>query len=90
MDDRVRQEGAGVTDKPNILLITTDHLRYDTLGCNGDPVIQTPAIDRLASESTIFDSYFVQNPVCMPSRASLMTGRCSEALPTHRRRRFAG
>ena len=64
-----------MTDKPNILLITTDHLRYDTLGCNGDLAIQTPAIDRLASESTIFDSYFVQNPVCMPSRASLMTGR---------------
>ena len=36
---------------PNILFITTDHLRHDTLGYAGDPVIQTPAIDRLASQS---------------------------------------
>ncbi|MBT3375960.1 MAG: sulfatase-like hydrolase/transferase [Lentisphaerae bacterium] len=62
-------------DRPNILLITTDHLRYDTLGCHGDPVIRTPNIDRLAAQSVDFSNYFVQNPVCQPSRASLMTGR---------------
>ena len=61
--------------RPNVLLITTDHLRYDTLGCTGDPVIRTPAIDGLAAESLRFSHYFVQNPVCQPSRASLMTGR---------------
>ena len=61
--------------RPNVLLITTDHLRYDTLGCTGDPVLRTPAIDRLAAESLRFSRYFVQNPVCQPSRASLMTGR---------------
>ena len=59
----------------NILLVTADHLRYDTLGCHGDPVIQTPAIDRLAARAADFRSYFVQNPVCQPSRASLLTGR---------------
>jgi len=60
---------------PNVLLITADHLRYDILGHTGDPVIQTPAIDTLASEGVRFTHYFVQNPVCQPSRASIMTGR---------------
>jgi len=61
--------------KPNILFITTDHLRYDTLGFTGNPVIKTPAIGILASQSVSFSQYFVQNPVCHPSRATLMTGR---------------
>ena len=61
--------------RSNVLLITTDHLRYDTLGCTGDPVIQTPNIDRLAARSVSFSRFFVQNPVCQPSRASIMTGR---------------
>ncbi|HCK08231.1 MAG TPA: hypothetical protein DHW45_00065, partial [Candidatus Latescibacteria bacterium] len=58
------------SNRPNILLITTDHLRFDTLGYTGDPVIQTPAIDRLASESIRLNRFFVQNPVGAPSRAS--------------------
>jgi arylsulfatase len=60
---------------PNILFITTDHLRRDTLGYRGDPVIQTPAIDTLASQSVRMNGCFVQNPVCAPSRATFMTGR---------------
>ena len=61
--------------RPNILFMTTDHLRYDTLGYTGDPLVQTPAIDALAEKSTRFSKCFVQNPVCSPSRASFMTGR---------------
>ena len=72
--------------KPNILLITADHLRYDTLGCNGNPVIQTPGIDELSAASTRFDHYYVQNPVCQPSRASLLTGR----YPRHHGVRWNG
>ena len=64
-----------MTTQPNILLITADHLRYDTLGHTGDPLIHTPAIDRLAGEGVRFERYYVQNPVCQPSRATLMTGR---------------
>jgi arylsulfatase A-like enzyme len=60
---------------PNILFITTDHLRSGTLGYAGDEVIQTPAIDKLASESVRMYNCFVQNPVCAPSRATFMTGR---------------
>jgi len=68
-----------MTTRPNVLFITTDHLRYDTLGYTGDPVIQTPAIDALAKKSVRFSKCFVQNPVCSPSRASFMTGRYTKS-----------
>lgn len=60
---------------PNILFICTDQQRYDALGCYGNPHIQTPTIDRLAQEGALFEQCYVQNPVCGPSRASLLTGR---------------
>ena len=47
-----------MSDRPNILFITTDHLRYDTLGYTGDPVIKTPNIDELASDSVNFSNYY--------------------------------
>ena len=64
-----------MTTHPNILLITADHLRHDTLGYAGDPVIRTPAIDALAERSVRFESFFSVSPVCQPARATLMTGR---------------
>ncbi|NOX55930.1 MAG: sulfatase-like hydrolase/transferase, partial [Planctomycetes bacterium] len=73
-DDTKPRDGKRVR-RPNILFITADHLRYDTLGFTGDSVIQTPAIDALAGRSVSFSNYFVQNPVCHPSRATIMTGR---------------
>jgi len=60
---------------PNILLICSDQQRYDTLGASGNPHVRTPALDRLAGEGVLFENCYVQNPVCAPSRASLMTGR---------------
>lgn len=62
-------------DTPHIILITCDHLRADTVGYAGDPAIRTPAIDALAAESVRFGQWFVQSPVCQPSRATIMTGR---------------
>ncbi len=61
--------------KPNILLITTDQQRYDTMGCTGNTVIQTPHLDRLAEQGVLFSDLHVQNPICAPSRACLATGR---------------
>lgn len=61
--------------RPNIILITTDQQRFDALGINGNAVIRTPNIDRLAAEGVNFANAFVQNPVCVPSRACLQTGR---------------
>ncbi|OED34124.1 sulfatase [Chromatiales bacterium (ex Bugula neritina AB1)] len=61
--------------KPNILFIITDQQRADWLGCYGHPVLKTPNIDSLAATGTRFDEFHVASPVCMPNRASLMTGR---------------
>jgi arylsulfatase A-like enzyme len=62
-------------DQPDFLVIMTDQHRWDWLGCNGHPVVKTPNIDRIAARGTTFDQYFVASPVCMPNRASFMTGR---------------
>ena len=66
--------------RPNILLIYTDQQRWDAMGVNGNTDIQTPNLDRLANEGINFDHYFVQNPVCMPSRVSLLTGQYPSTL----------
>ena len=61
--------------KPNIVLIIADQLRYDCVGANGNRLIRTPNIDRLAAQSANFTSAYVQSPVCVPSRMSILTGR---------------
>jgi len=64
-----------ISKRPNILLLCTDQQRYDTLGCTGSPVAQTPRLDLLAGKGTLFETCYVQNPICSPSRASLFTGQ---------------
>ena len=59
----------------NILFITTDQQRADCLGCYGNPLLRTPHIDRLAHEGARFNRAYVNNPLCMPSRATMLTGR---------------
>ena len=66
---------AGAAHRPNILWIMADPLRYDCVGANGNRIIKTPHLDRLAEESANFSRAFVQAPVCVPSRASFFTGR---------------
>ncbi len=61
-------------ERPNILLILADDLGYGDLGCYGQKRIQTPNIDRLASEGTRFTQAYSGSTVCAPSRCSLMTG----------------
>ena len=62
-------------DRPNILLLCTDQQRFDALGAYGNPFIDTPHLDALATQGVLFENCYVQSPVCGPSRASLMTGR---------------
>ncbi|AMQ57932.1 sulfatase [Algoriphagus sanaruensis] len=60
--------------KPNIIFILTDDQRWDALGFAGNPIIQTPEMDRLATEGTYFPNAFVTTPICAASRASILTG----------------
>lgn len=64
-------------EKPNIIFLLADDLRYNALGCMGNPIIQTPNIDRLAYEGTLFTNAYVTTPVCCVSRASIFTGQFS-------------
>ncbi len=66
--------------RPNVLLITTDQQRWDALGASGNPLVKTPNLDALAASGTYFDCCIAQNPVCMPSRISTLTGRYGSAL----------
>lgn len=59
----------------NLLLVTFDQLRFDSLGCTGHPVVKTPVLDALAAEGTLFTRHYVQAPQCVPSRMSIHTGR---------------
>ena len=64
-----------MTDRPNFLFFITDQHRADYLGCAGHPVLRTPHIDSIAARGRRFDRFYVANPVCMPNRSTLMTGR---------------
>jgi arylsulfatase A-like enzyme len=61
--------------KPNFLFIITDQHRADHLGCYGNSVVRTPNIDGLAARGTRFDRFYTATPICMPNRATFMTGR---------------
>ncbi len=61
--------------RPNILLIMSDEHDAAVTGCYGHPVAQTPNLDRLASEGVIFDNAYCNNPICVPSRMSFLSGR---------------
>ena len=62
-------------DRPNILLLMTDEHGAQFSGTYGHPFIHTPAMDRLAAEGVTFDAAYCNNPLCVPSRLSFMTGR---------------
>ena len=61
--------------QPNFLFFITDQQRADWLGCCGHPVLRTPHIDGLAARGARFEDFHTAMPVCMPNRASLLTGR---------------
>ncbi|MBM3736391.1 MAG: hypothetical protein FJW39_11450 [Acidobacteria bacterium] len=61
--------------RPNVLLLMADQFRYDCLGANGNQLVRTPNLDRLAAGGAAFSYCYVQSPVCVPSRISYFTGR---------------
>ncbi|MDH3683766.1 MAG: sulfatase-like hydrolase/transferase, partial [Acidimicrobiia bacterium] len=66
-------------EHPNVLFIITDQQRADHTGFSGNAVVRTPAVDALAARGTVFDNTWVSNPVCMPNRSTIMTGRMPTA-----------
>ena len=60
---------------PNILFLLTDQQRADTIAALGNPIIRTPALDRLVREGTTFDRAYSPSPVCVAARFALITGR---------------
>ncbi|MEO8859635.1 MAG: sulfatase-like hydrolase/transferase [Burkholderiaceae bacterium] len=61
--------------RPNFLFIITDQQRADHLGCYGNRTLRTPHIDALAKRGVRLDRHYVAMPICMPNRATLVTGR---------------
>ncbi len=60
---------------PNIVFLLADDLRWNSLGCMGDPVVRTPNIDALAARGTLFPNHFVTTSICCVSRASIFSGQ---------------
>jgi arylsulfatase A-like enzyme len=65
---------------PNILLVLSDDHSVPHVGCYGNPDIKTPNLDRFAAEGMRFDRAYVTCPQCVPSRASIMSGRSPVAV----------
>jgi arylsulfatase len=64
-----------MNDRPNILLLFTDQQRFDTIAALGNPVIRTPAFDRICNEGAAFTSAYSPSPVCVPARCSMHYGQ---------------
>jgi arylsulfatase A-like enzyme len=65
---------APLASAPNVVVICTDQHRADTLGAYGSRLCRTPHLDRFAAQGVVLERCFSQNPVCMPSRATIATG----------------
>ncbi len=64
-----------MTDQPNLLFIFSDQHSARIAGYNGDPLAETPNLDKLAAGGVVFDNAYCSSPICTPSRMSAMTAR---------------
>lgn len=62
------------TARPNILFLLTDQQQAGMMSCAGNPYVKTPAMDSLARSGARFERAYCSNPVCVPSRVTMMTG----------------
>jgi choline-sulfatase len=67
--------GVTTNRKPNILVIMSDEHNAGVLGCNGNRIIQTPNLDKLAAAGTTFESCYCNSPSCVPSRLAFTAGK---------------
>ncbi len=65
---------AGAAQRPNILFLMADQFRADCVGADGNRVIRTPNLDRLAAEGARFDRAYTSTPSCTPARSAILTG----------------
>ena len=61
--------------RPNILILMSDNHSWNHLGCYGDPVLNTPVIDKLSEQGIRFTNAYCSAPSCAPARASMLTGQ---------------
>ena len=67
--------GSPPSERPNLVVVVVDDLRWDEFGAGGHPYLETPNIDRLAAEGALFTNSFHAVPLCSPNRATLLTGQ---------------
>jgi len=72
---RPQRTKAASPERPNILFIFIDDMGYADPSCFGNPKMQTPHIDRLAQEGMRLTNFYVNSPICSPSRVAVMTGQ---------------
>lgn len=65
--------------RPNVLVVLCDDIRWNALSCTGHPHLKTPHIDQLAAEGLLFENTFCTTSLCSPSRASILSGLYAHA-----------
>ena len=76
-------KGNNPDKRPNIIFLLNDDQRCDSMGCMGNPIIQTPNMDNMARNGVIFRNAYVTTPICCASRASLLTGQYARRHGIH-------
>ncbi|MGQ1783746.1 sulfatase family protein [Saccharicrinis sp. GN24d3] len=72
-----------LTGKPNVILVVSDDHGKDALGCYGNPIIQTPNLDKLASEGVLFNNAYCTSASCAASRSVILTGQFGHATGSY-------
>ena len=67
-------EAAAASDRPNIILVFIDDMGWADLSCFGNEDAETPNVDRMAAEGIAFEQFYVNSPICSPSRVAISTG----------------
>lgn len=71
------------TVQPNVLVIQADQLAASALGAYGNPVVRAPNLDALAGQGVVFDRAYCNSPLCVPSRASMLTGELPSTIEAY-------
>lgn len=74
---------AAAEERPNIIFLLGDDLRWDAMRHAGNPIIETPALDKLAADGVSFTNSYVTTSICMVSRATFFTGQYESAHKIH-------